>query len=58
MRDENANYGGEISAHHDVRDFVYCDNGMILWLRIAELVSRNGPLADLVASYPQRTTDS
>lgn len=48
MRDENAAYGGEMSAHHYFRDFVYCDSGMIPWLLIAELVSRNGPLADLV----------
>lgn len=49
MRDENAIYGGEISAHHYFRDFVYCDSGMIPWLLVAELVSRHGPLADLVA---------
>ncbi|GGE39657.1 phosphohexomutase domain-containing protein [Actibacterium pelagium] len=49
MRDENAVYGGEMSAHHYFRDFVYCDSGMIPWLLIAELVSRNGPLAGLVA---------
>ncbi|UYP67492.1 phosphomannomutase [Thalassobacter stenotrophicus] len=49
MRDDNAVYGGEMSAHHYFRDFVYCDSGMIPWLLIAELVSRYGPLADLVA---------
>ena len=49
MRDENAVYGGEMSAHHYFRDFVYCDSGMIPWLLVAELVSRYGPLADLVA---------
>ncbi len=49
MRDENAVYGGEMSAHHYFRDFVYCDSGMVPWLLIAELVSRHGPLADLVA---------
>ena len=48
MRDENAVYGGEMSAHHYFRDFVYCDSGMIPWLLVAELVSRHGPLADLV----------
>lgn len=50
MRDENAVYGGEMSAHHYFRDFVYCDSGMIPWLLVAELVSRHGPLADLVAN--------
>jgi phosphomannomutase len=49
MRDENAIYGGEMSAHHYFRDFVYCDSGMIPWLVVAELVSRHGPLADLLA---------
>ena len=49
MRDENAVYGGEMSAHHYFRDFVHCDSGMIPWLLVAELVSRHSPLADLVA---------
>ena len=49
LRDENAVYGGEMSAHHYFRDFVYCDSGMIPWLLIAELVSRFGPLQGLVA---------
>jgi phosphomannomutase len=49
MRDENAIYGGEMSAHHYFRDFVYCDSGMIPLLLVAELVSRNGPLENLVA---------
>lgn len=49
MRNEDAVYGGEMSAHHYFRDFVYCDSGMIPWLLIAELVSRNGALADLVS---------
>lgn len=48
MRDENAVYGGEMSAHHYFRDFVFCDSGMIPLLLVAELVSRHGPLADLV----------
>lgn len=49
MRDENAVYGGEMSAHHYFRDFVYCDSGMIPWILMAELVSRHGPLSDLLA---------
>lgn len=49
MRDTGAVYGGEMSAHHYFRDFVYCDSGMIPWLLIAELVSRGTTLADLVA---------
>ena len=50
MRDTDAIYGGEMSAHHYFRDFAYCDSGMIPWLLIAELVSRKGALRDLVAA--------
>jgi phosphomannomutase len=50
MRDQGAVYGGEMSAHHYFRDFVHCDSGMIPWLMVAELVSRAGPLADLLAA--------
>ncbi len=39
MRQEQAIYGGEMSAHHYFRDFYYCDSGMIPWLLIAELMS-------------------
>ena len=50
MRDENAIYGGEMSAHHYFRDFAYCDSGMIPWLLVAGLLSSSGKsLADLVA---------
>ncbi len=57
MRNEDAIYGGEMSAHHYFRDFFYCDSGMIPWLLIAELVClRKQPLSRLVkeriAAYP------
>ena len=42
MRDVNAIYGGEMSAHHYFRDFAYCDSGMIPWLLIWELLSTSG----------------
>lgn len=42
MRKENAVYGGEMSAHHYFRDFAYCDSGMIPWLLIIELMSKQG----------------
>jgi len=49
MRDKDAVYGGEMSAHHYFRDFAYCDSGMIPWLLIVELVSdRNEPLSKVV----------
>lgn len=40
MRQEDAIYGGEMSAHHYFRDFAYCDSGMIPWLLVTELLSR------------------
>lgn len=57
MREEDALYGGEMSAHHYFRDFFYCDSGMIPWLLVAELVSRKSvPLSalvdDRIARYP------
>ncbi|HEV8079017.1 MAG TPA: phosphomannomutase, partial [Marinobacter sp.] len=42
MRDEDAVYGGEMSAHHYFRDFAYCDSGMIPWLLIAERLCQAG----------------
>lgn len=40
MRQEDALYGGEMSAHHYFRDFGFCDSGMIPWLLVTELLSR------------------
>ena len=51
MRDENAMYGGEMSAHHYFRDFAYCDSGMIPWLLVTELMCQTKlPLSKLVSS--------
>ncbi|VUD67995.1 Phosphomannomutase/phosphoglucomutase [Thalassocella blandensis] len=57
MRDVDAIYGGEMSAHHYFRDFAYCDNGNIPWLLVAELISLLGQrlssmVADRVAKFP------
>jgi phosphomannomutase/phosphomannomutase/phosphoglucomutase len=55
MRNEDAIYGGEMSAHHYFRDFAYCDSGMIPWLLIAELLSVSGKLlSGLVNDRMQR----
>jgi phosphomannomutase len=49
MRDEDAVYGGEMSAHHYFRDFSYADSGMIPWLLVTGIMSRTGkPLSTLV----------
>lgn len=39
MRQEDAVYGGETSAHHYFRDFFYCDSGMIPWLLVLQIMS-------------------
>ncbi|MBC3380910.1 phosphomannomutase CpsG [Serratia fonticola] len=57
MREEDAIYGGEMSAHHYFRDFAYCDSGMIPWLLVAELVCVKGQtigqlVKDRIAAYP------
>ena len=57
MREENAVYGGEMSAHHYFRSFAYADSGMIPWLLVARIMSERGlPLSELVdermALYP------
>lgn len=49
MREVNAVYGGEMSAHHYFRDNNYSDSGMIPFLLILELMSdENKSLHDLV----------
>src|SRR5687767_3320779 len=42
MREADAIYGGEMSAHHYFRDFSYCDSGTIPWLVMAQILSRTG----------------
>lgn len=50
MRQEDAVYGGEMSAHHYFRDFSYCDSGMIPWLLVAELLCiKNKSLTEFVS---------
>ena len=49
MRDEDAIYGGEMSAHHYFRSFSYADSGMIPWLLVTEIMAERGlPLSALV----------
>ena len=57
MRQDDAVYGGEMSAHHYFRDFAYCDSGMIPWLLVAELVCLKGKtlgelVRDRMAAFP------
>jgi phosphomannomutase len=57
MRDVDAIYGGEMSAHHYFRKFSYADSGMIPWLLVAEIMSRDRAklsslVAERVAKFP------
>ncbi|MGD8305458.1 MAG: phosphomannomutase [Ignavibacteria bacterium] len=57
MREVNAIYGGEMSAHHYFRDNAYSDSGMIPFLLVMQLMSEeNKKLSELVSemveSYP------
>lgn len=57
MREEDAIYGGEMSAHHYFRDFAYCDSGMIPWLLVTELLCLKGEtlealVSDRMAAFP------
>ncbi len=57
MREHNAVYGGEMSAHHYFRDFAYCDSGMIPWLLTIALLSETGQslstlVENMIANFP------
>ena len=59
MRDTNAIYGGEMSAHHYFRDFAYCDSGIIPWLIVWEYLSEsNLLLSDLISERRNRFPSS
>jgi phosphomannomutase len=54
MREVDAVYGGEMSAHHYFRDFAYCDSGMIPWLLVLAIMSQSGKtLRELVGERQQ-----
>jgi phosphomannomutase len=51
MREVDAAYGGEMSAHHYFRRFAYCDSGMIPWLLVLQtLCERGKTLSELVGA--------
>ncbi|MGL6084214.1 phosphomannomutase CpsG [Acinetobacter lwoffii] len=57
MREHNAAYGGEMSAHHYFRDFAYCDSGMIPWLLAIVVLSETGKslsslVEEMIAKFP------
>jgi phosphomannomutase len=57
MREHNAVYGGEMSAHHYFRDFAYCDSGMIPWLLALSVLSEtqqslSSLVEDMITKFP------
>ena len=59
MRRSGAIYGGEMSAQHYFRDFMFCDSGMIPWVLLLERLSASGQsLSTLVADMRTRHPSS
>lgn len=55
MREENAIYGGEMSAHNYFRDFSFCDSGMLTWLLVAELLCQsNEKMSELLKARMEK----
>ncbi len=55
MRDEDAVFGGEVSAHYYFRDFTQADSGVVPFLLMLELVSRRGErLSEILAPLRSR----
>jgi phosphomannomutase len=54
MREENAVFGGEVSAHYYFRDFSQADSGTVPFLLMCELVSRHGKLSTALAPFRER----
>jgi phosphomannomutase/phosphomannomutase/phosphoglucomutase len=57
MREADAAYGGEMSAHHYFRAFGYCDSGQIPWLLVAQLMCESGKtlsslVGERIAKFP------
>jgi phosphomannomutase len=57
MRDADAAYGGEMSAHHYFRRFAYCDSGQIPWLLVTQLMCESGKslsslVGERIAKFP------
>ena len=50
LRQQDAIFGGEMSGHYYFKEFTYCDSGMLPWLLLVELLSKQGAkLSQLVA---------
>ena len=55
MREEHAAFGGEVSGHYYFRDFSQADSGVVPFLLMLELVSKEGrKLSEILADYRSR----
>jgi phosphomannomutase len=55
MRKEDAAFGGEVSGHYYFRDFSQADTGVVPFLMMLELVSKNGrKLSELLKPYREQ----
>jgi phosphomannomutase len=55
MRQDDAVFGGEVSAHYYFRDFVQADSGVVPFLLLLELISLRGrKLSEILAPYRER----
>ena len=57
MRENDAAYGGEMSAHHYFRAFGYCDSGQVPWLLVTQLLCESGKtlsslVGERIAAFP------
>ncbi len=57
MRQHDAVYGGEMSAHHYFRAFGYCDSGQVPWLLVTQLLCESGKtlsslVGERIAAFP------
>ncbi len=57
MRQHDAIYGGEMSAHHYFRAFGYCDSGQVPWLLVTQLLCESGQslsslVGERIAAFP------
>ena len=55
MREEDAVFGGEVSAHYYFRDFSQADSGVVPFLLMLELISKRGrKLSEILEPYRSR----
>jgi phosphomannomutase len=55
MREDDAIFGGEVSAHYYFRDFAQADTGVVPFLLMLDLLSRRGARAsELLAPFRAR----